>query len=57
MVRLFVRGQLEGVIDVPELEKYTSGGAEYAILEDSCQELVCGGPSFRILQGLVFVQR
>lgn len=40
MVRLFVRGQSEGVSDAPELEKYTSGRAGYAVLEDFCQELV-----------------
>lgn len=40
MVRLFVRGQLQGVIEAPESEKYTSGRAEYAVLEYFYQELV-----------------
>lgn len=33
MARLFVSGQLRGVIDAPESGKYTSGRAEYAVLE------------------------
>lgn len=56
VARLFVSGQLQGVIEEPESEKYTSGRAEYAVLEYFYQEVVwvvrlilmgCAGACFR----------